>query len=129
MNAFFLHVYRSPVCMVCVQILQIMLVSRKGIKLGPMLLLTINRKPYIRSPMAHLHLTLSDLERSNSRSPIFQSPISRKGAELGPILVLTINRKPHIGSPMTSRHLTLSDLERSKSRSPNVQNLISRKRA
>ncbi len=30
MNDFFLHVYRSPVCMVCVQILQVMLISRKG---------------------------------------------------------------------------------------------------
>ncbi len=29
-SAYFLHVYRSEVCMVCVQILQVMLISRKG---------------------------------------------------------------------------------------------------
>ena len=39
-NAYFLHVYRGPVCMVWVQILQIMLEFRKGAELGPMLLLT-----------------------------------------------------------------------------------------
>ncbi len=59
-------------------------------------------------------LTLSDLERSNSRSIRFQSVISRKGAKLGPMLLLTINRKPYMASPMTPSHLTFSDLERSK---------------
>ncbi len=33
-----------------------------------MLLLNINRKPYMRSPMPLSNLTLSDLERSKSRS-------------------------------------------------------------
>ncbi len=69
-------------------------------------------------------LTLSDLERSKSRSLAFQSLISRKGAELGYMLLLTINRKPHMGSPLAFSHLTLSDLERSKS--PRFQSLISR---
>ena len=64
------------------------------------------------SPMALSHLTLSDLERSKSRSLIFQSLISRKGAQLGPMLLLNINGKPYIGSTMAPLHLTLSDLER-----------------
>ncbi len=45
-----------------------------------MLLLNINRKPYMGSPVTLSHLTLSDLERSNSRSLRFQSLISCKGA-------------------------------------------------
>ena len=59
------------------------------------------------SPMTPSHLTLSDFERSKSRSPGFQSLISRKGAMLGPILLLHINKKPCMGSPMTPSHLTL----------------------
>ncbi len=58
--------------------------------------------------MAPSDLTLSDLERSNSRSIRFQSVISRKGAKLGPMLILTINRKPYMASPMTLSLLTLS---------------------
>ncbi len=62
------------------------------------------------------HLTLSGLERSNSRSLIFRSLISCKGAELGHKLLLpvNINRKAYIESPMTSSHMTLkghSDLK------------------
>ncbi len=71
------------------------------------------------SPMTLSHLTLSDLERSNSRSLTFRSLISCiscKGAELGYMLLLNINRKAY-ESPMSSSHLTLSDLERSNSRS------------
>ncbi len=47
--------------------------------------------------MAQSHLTLSDLERSKSRSPKFQNLVSCKGAELGPMLlhVLNINRKAY----------------------------------
>ncbi len=66
------------------------------------------------SPISTSLLTLSDLERSKSRSLGFQRLISRKGAELGPILVLTINRKPYIASPITPSLLTLSDLDRPK---------------
>ncbi len=55
----------------------------------------------MESPMEASHLTLSDLERSKSRSLRFQSLISRKGAQLGPMLLLNINRKPYMGSPMT----------------------------
>ncbi len=53
-------------------------------------------------PMALSHLTLSDLERSNSRPPRFKSLISHKGAQLDPMLLLNINRKPYtcMGSPM-----------------------------
>ena len=53
------------------------------------------------SPMTPLHLTLSDLERSKSRSLRFQSLISRNGGELDPILLLTINREAYMVSPMT----------------------------
>ena len=67
--------------------------------------------------MAPSDLTLSDLERANSRSIRFQSVISRKGATLGPMLLLTINRKPCMASLMIPSLLTLGDLEMSKSRS------------
>ncbi len=88
-------------------------------------LLVSNSKSYMGSLTAPLDLTLSDLERSNSRSPTFQFKvkvtqilkpyISRRSS--GPMLPLTINRKPYMASPMTPWHLTLSDPERSKSRS------------
>ncbi len=55
----------------------------------------MNRKPYMENPMTPSHLTLSNLERSKSRSLIFRSPISCKGAELGHMLLLNINRKPY----------------------------------
>ncbi len=77
----------------------------------------VTRKPCMTSPMTSSHLTLSDLERSNSRSLIYQSLISCTGAELGPMLLLNINRKAYMGSQITSSHLTFSDLERSNSRS------------
>ncbi len=70
------------------------------------------------SPYAPLDLTLSDIERSKSRSSKFLRLICCKGAELGPMLLLNINRKPYMVSTMAPSHLTLSDLERLKSRSP-----------
>ena len=96
------------------------------------------------SQMEPLDLTLSDLQRSKSKSLGFQSLISHKRAELAlmfiyfiyqyiypgwagykncilpqrpAMLLLTINRKPYMASRMTSSLLTLSDLERSKSKS------------
>ena len=63
------------------------LISRKGAELGPMLLLTIDRKPYMASRMISSLLNLSNPERSKSLE--FQHIISRKGAELGPMLLLT----------------------------------------
>ncbi len=66
-----------------------------------MLLLTINRKPYMARLMLSSLLILSDLEWSKSRSLRFQSLISRTGAELCNMLLLTINRKPHMASPVT----------------------------
>ena len=80
------------------------LISRKGAKLGPVLLLNINRKRYMGSPMAPSHLTLNDLKRSKSRSHRFQIG---KGAQVDPMLQLNINRKPYMLSNGTSR----SDLE------------------
>ncbi len=41
--------------------------------------------------MATLDLTLGDLERTNSRSRIFQGVIFRKGADLDTVLLLNIN--------------------------------------
>ncbi len=81
-----------------------------------MLLLNINRKPYMGSPMTLSHLTLSDLESSMSRSIRFQRLISRKAVELYHKLILNINRKSYMGSPMPLSYLTLSDIERSKLR-------------
>ncbi len=69
----------------------------------------------MQSPTAPLDLTLSELERTTSMSPRFQSPLSRNGAKLSPMLLLIINKKAYMASPMTPRHLTLSDLERSRS--------------
>ena len=58
-----------------------------------MLLLNINWKPYIGSPMILSHLTLSDPERSISKSLRYQRLISHKTAELGHLLLLNTNRK------------------------------------
>ena len=46
-------------------------ISPIGAELGHMLLLAINRKPYMASSITSSLLTLSDIERSNSRSPRF----------------------------------------------------------
>ncbi len=69
------------------------------------------------------HLTLSDRERSNSRSLQFRSLISCTGAELGRMLLLNFNRKAYKESPMTSSHLTLSDLEGQIQGHSNVESL------
>ncbi len=58
-------------------------IYHKGPELSHMLLLNINRKAYMGSPMTLSHLTLSDLERSKSRALKFRKLLSRKGAELG----------------------------------------------
>ncbi len=77
--------------------------------------------------MALLGLTLSDLQRSKSRSLRFQSVISRIGSELRPMLLLIMNKRAYMASPMTSPLLTLRQLERSKSRSLKFQSVISLK--
>ena len=79
--------------------------SRKGAELGPMLLLTINRKPCNNGESNDT--STSDLE---SRSLGFQNLISHKGAELVPMLLLTITRKLYVA---TTSQLTSCDLERS----------------
>ena len=86
-----------------------------------------NKKPYMENPVIPSHSTLSDLERSKSRSLRFWSLTSCKGAELRHMLLLNINRTAYMGSPMTLSYLTLSDIERSNSRSLRYQRLISRK--
>ncbi len=72
------------------------LISLKRAELGPMLLLIIDRKPYMASLMTSSLLTFSDIERSKSTSLGFQSLTSRKGAKLGHMLLLNINRKPYM---------------------------------
>ncbi len=59
--------------------------SRKGAELGPMLLLSVNRKTYMASLMTQSILKLRDLK---SQGQGHQSLISRKGAELDPMLVI-----------------------------------------
>ncbi len=50
------------------------IISRKGGDLGPMLLLNINRKPYMGSQMAVLNLTCGDLEgQSQGHSRFFMA--------------------------------------------------------
>ena len=73
--------------------------------------------------MTPLGLTLSDPERSKSRSPRFVRPLYHKGAQLGTMLLLNINRIAYMGSPMAPSHLR--DLERLNTRPPRVQSLIS----
>ncbi len=92
-----------------------------------MLILNINRKTYKECPTTSSHLTLSDLQRSNSRSLTFWSRIYHKGAELGHMLLLNINRKAYMRSQITLLHLTRSDLERSRSRSLKFRKFLSRK--
>ena len=80
----------------------------------------INKRPYIESQMTPSHLTLTDLERSKSRSLRLQSLISRKAAELGHMLLLNINfnlnRKAY-GEYIDAMTFELSDFERSILRS------------
>ena len=76
------------------------LTSRKGAELGHMLLLNINRKHYMGSPMTLSDLAVNDPERSKSRPLIFRSIIFRKGSELGHMLLLNINRKAYVGNPL-----------------------------
>ncbi len=82
-----------------------------------MLLLHLNRKPYIGSLMTLSHLTLSDLARLKARPLMFRL-ISHKDAELGHmLLLLNINKKPYMGNPMAISHLTLGEIKTSKSSS------------
>ncbi len=78
---------------------------------GHMLLLNINRKPYMGSPMTLSYLTLSDPEKCKARLLRFRSSISAKGAELGHMLLLNINRKACMGSPLVRLHWTLVTLK------------------
>ncbi len=90
------------------------IICRKGADLGHMLLLNINRKVCMGSPLVQLHLTsLEGHCQGHSDSML----ISRKGAELDHMLLLDTNRKSHMESPTVPSHLTLGDLVRSKSRS------------
>ena len=57
--------------------------SCKGVELGHILLLNINRKPYIGSPIIPFDLTLSgDFKRSKSRPLRFQILLSHNEGSL-----------------------------------------------
>ncbi len=60
----------------------------------------------MKSPMTPSHLTLSDLDRSKSKSLRCRSYVSCKGAELGHMLQLNINRQENIENPLAFLHLT-----------------------
>ncbi len=64
-----------------------------------LILLHINGKSYIGSPTTPLHVTLSDFERSNSRSYVFVTYIEKE------------RRKPYMGSTTTPFDFSLTDLE------------------
>ncbi len=73
--------------------------------------------------------TLSDLERSDSRSLRFRSHTSHLGSELGHILLLKTDRKSNMGSSVVPSHLTLGKFERSKARSFKFLSLLSQEGA
>ena len=75
--------------------------SLKRLEIDMWLLLLINWKSYMESQTAPLDLTLSDLERSKSRSLRFQSYISKRSQVRPYMLLLTINKKPYMVSSMT----------------------------
>ncbi len=76
-------------------------ISLKGAELRHMVLLNINRNPYMGSPTTPSHLALNNLEREKSRSFRF-----RKTTELHHMLLLNVNRKTCIGSPLVRLYLT-----------------------
>ena len=75
--------------------------------------------------MVTFNLTLRDLERSYSRSQIFQCPICRYWMDLGLRLLLNTNRNSYMTFKMVTFNSTLCDLERSNSRSRIYQHPIS----
>ncbi len=84
----------------------------------------------MESSVTPSHLTLNDLERSNSRSLRFWNFVSCKGAELGHMVLLNINKKPYMGSPMTLYYIwPWVTLERLISRLLRFQRLICHKAA
>ncbi len=74
-----------------------------------MLLLNVNRKPYMEIPLTLSQVTLSNIERSKLRSLRFPSIICRKGAELAHMLL--INRKACMSSLLVRLQLTLVTLK------------------
>ncbi len=90
--------------------------SHNRTKLGPMLLLTIDRKPYMGSPMTPSIMIFNDLKGQSQGHLEFKALYLIK-EQLGPMSLLTINRKPYVASPRAQSLLTLSDFERSEARS------------
>ncbi len=66
-----------------------------------MLVLNIDRKPYIRSPIALSHLTLNDLERSKLGSLRCEA-LYLIIEQLDPMWLLYINREPYVESTYES---------------------------
>ena len=63
--------------------------------------------------LAPLLLTWTDLERSKSRSSIFQRAVTWKRLQIGPNLLLVMDRKSCMSFQLAPLLLTWSDLERS----------------
>ena len=74
--------------------------------LASWLLLKLNKKSYMLLQMAPLALTWSDLERSKSRSRIFQRAVTWKRLQIGPWLPLKLNMK--LGNPFQMVPFTLT---------------------
>ncbi len=94
------HIYLEWPWKVRVKVIQIVMTyinkSHKGALLGPVLMLSISRKPYVGRPMAPSDLTLSGLERLcglerlKSRARRFWGLISRSRVQLGHMLLLNV---------------------------------------
>ncbi len=67
-------------------------ISRKGAELDHMLLLNINRKVSMESPLVQLHLTFMNLKGHCQGHSDFEG-ISGKGVELDHVLLLDTDRK------------------------------------
>ena len=109
-------------------------ISCKRAYLDPMLQLNINGKPYMGNLMAPIDLTLSDIERSKSRSFRYWIIEDRYSVNIYLLVIFDINLdaplcnllvrgvfqcpsglswKSDLGRPIPQLHLTLSDLSRS----------------
>ncbi len=100
------------------------LISSNAAQVGPMLLLNTNRKSYMGSPMAPLHLTFyGDLERSQLRS--FDSEI----VYLIKSRVTPYNMKLYTVYRMAPAHFILEWHWKIKAKVPRLWRLIPRKGA
>ncbi len=77
-----------------------------------MLLLNINRKAYMGSPITLSHLTFVTLKgQSQGHSDFKAVCLAKEQSYTYHMLLLNISRKVYMRSSMTLSHMTLSDLE------------------